>query len=109
MIEIKDDELLNFLMTSDFSDEYSPEELKYLLLKWRYFYRLLNGKNEQLNYLISDMEKEQETIKNNCANQLDSNKKELEQLRHRIFNLKNKKLSLSERITGKIDIKDETE
>lgn|SRR5574343_640267 len=109
MIEIKDDELLNFLMTSDFSDEYSPEELKYLLLKWRYFYRLLNGKNEQLNYLISDMGKEQETIKNNCINQLDSNKKELEQLRHRIFNLKNKKLSLSERITGKIDIKDETE
>ena len=35
--ELTDEEILDFLMTSDFEDSYSPDELKYLLLKWRYF------------------------------------------------------------------------
>ena len=47
--ELKDDEIMDFLMTSDFESEYKPEELKYLLYKWRYFYRLLQGNSERLN------------------------------------------------------------
>jgi hypothetical protein len=31
--ELKDDEILEFLMTSEFEDDYSPTELKYLLVK----------------------------------------------------------------------------
>ena len=46
--ELKDDEIMDFLMTSEFTDDYKPEELKYLLHKWRYFYRLLNGKHERV-------------------------------------------------------------
>ena len=34
-------------MTSDFEGDYSPTELKYLLTKWRYFYRILNGKSDR--------------------------------------------------------------
>ena len=45
--ELTDEEILDFLMTSDFEDSYSPEELKYLLLKWRYFYRLHQGRFEK--------------------------------------------------------------
>ena len=45
--ELLDDEILDFLMTSEFEDNYSPDELKYLLQKWRYFYRLFNGKVER--------------------------------------------------------------
>ena len=45
--ELKDDEILEFLMTSEFEDDYSPTELKYLLIKWRYFYRLKQGNLER--------------------------------------------------------------
>jgi hypothetical protein len=41
--ELKDDDILDFLMTSEFEGDYSPAELKYLLLKWRNFYRIING------------------------------------------------------------------
>ena len=46
--ELTDVEILDFLMTSDFEENFSPDELKYLLLKWRYFYRILHGKNERM-------------------------------------------------------------
>ncbi len=47
--ELKDDEILEFLMTSEFEDDYSPSELKYLLVKWRYFYRLKHGNLERIS------------------------------------------------------------
>jgi hypothetical protein len=47
--ELKDDEILEFLMTSDFEDDYSPTELKYLLTKWRYFYRLQHGNHNRIS------------------------------------------------------------
>ena len=31
--ELSDEDVLNFLMTSEFTDDYSPAELKYLLVK----------------------------------------------------------------------------
>ena len=46
--ELTDTDILDFLMTSEFEDNYSPEELKYLLTKWRYFYRLSHGKYNRL-------------------------------------------------------------
>lgn len=104
MNEINDEEVLNFLMTSDFNEEYSPEELKYLLHKWRYFYRLMKGKNDQLAQVVSSLENEVEIVKNDCINKIDENKKELERLQHTIFNLKNRKLTLKERMSGKIVI-----
>ena len=60
--ELKDDEILDFLMTSDFEDDYSPSELKYLLIKWRYFYRLLHGQSDQK---IIQFESEIKKLKNN--------------------------------------------
>ena len=35
--ELKDDEILEFLMTSEFEGDYSPVELKYLLIKKHYY------------------------------------------------------------------------
>ena len=62
--ELKDDDILDFLMTSEFEGDYSPTELKYLLLKWRNFYRIINGnfdryqsqKEGELLNLNSDIE-----------------------------------------------------
>lgn len=100
--KIEDDELLDFLMTSEFEENYSPDEYKKLLLKWRYFYRLLYGKNEKNNISnkneIEKLNNELEIEKqknNNLTTIINENK-------IKIYELKNKKLSFKERITGKI-------
>lgn len=105
--ELKDDEILEFLMTSDFEDDYSPTELKYLLVKWRYFYRLLYGQLERKTNLtdaeIRDLKESVEQYKIDVANlkaEVDSNK-------NTINYLKNRKLSFKERLTGKIITKED--
>ena len=40
-----DERILNYLMTSDFNDSVSPEDMKYLLSKFRYFYRIVSSKS----------------------------------------------------------------
>lgn len=104
--ELKDDEILDFLMTSDFEDDYSPTELKYLLVKWRYFYRLKNGTLERISVdlegKIQDLEekvKEQEREKINLKIQLADSQNVID-------SMKNRNLSLKERWSGKIILKE---
>lgn len=105
--ELKDDEILNFLMTSDLEDDYSPTELKYLLIKWRFFYRVLQGKYDRnnINYegVIKQLEervKFQESEKINLS--IDSANKQ-----NIIDGMKNRNLTFKERWSGKIIIEDE--
>jgi hypothetical protein len=100
--ELNDQEILDFLMTSDFEGDYSPEELKYLLVKWRYFYRLLNGKLERaVDEIEFNLKKSKEVEESN-----DYKTKNLQQevikKDETIYYLKNKKLNWKERISGKI-------
>jgi len=100
-------EILDFLMTSDFEGNYKPEELKYLLIKWRYFYRLLNGKYELLKTdNEGDLKKSKEEIlsKEQMIKQI---LVENAELKNKINMLKNRDLSWKERIKGKIINKDE--
>ena len=100
--QLNDEDILNFLMTSEFDGDYSPTELKYLLVKWRYFYRLSQGKNEQLkNYTDGEIENLNEEIKlrDNLHNNLLIKVAEKDNLIH---TLKNRNLSLKERFKGKI-------
>ena len=105
--ELTDEEILDFLMTSDFEDSYSPEELKYLLLKWRYFYRLFNGRSdryksdseftiEQLNEQIMSLNNNKIMVEINLAQSEDI-----------INSMKNRKLTWKERFSGKIITKDD--
>ena len=100
--ELSDEEILNFLMTSEFEDNYSPEELKYLLLKWRYFYRVFNGKLERIKEdSISDikmLKDEIQSLKNSIV-VLQTNVANKENL---IDSMKNRKLTWKERFRGKI-------
>ena len=105
--ELSDEEILNFLMTSEFEDNYSPDELKYLLLKWRYFYRLFHGKYERLrDDNISDiniLKNELQSLNNNIINlQVDVASKD-----NLIDSMKNRKLTWKERLTGKIITKED--
>ena len=100
--ELNDQEILDFLMTSDFEGDYSPEEFKYLLFKWRYYYRLLNGKLERVVddkdtdlRKFKDFEEKNSIVIKNLEN-------EILQKDEKIKHLKSKNLSWKERISGKI-------
>ena len=106
--ELNNEDILNFLMTSDLEDQsYSQSELKYLYFKWRYFYRILHGNSERLNV---EMEGNLKSI----SDRLKSKEAEVQILQVKlaekqniIDGMKNRELSLKERIRGKIILKDE--
>ena len=97
---------LNYLMTSDFNEGLTPEQYVELLLRFRYEYRLLSGKN-------SSYEKEMEKLKMEKENlsallyetelKLNSKMALMEDELHNTNNLLNKKLTWKERIFGKIN------
>lgn len=100
--ELKDDEILEFLMTSDFEGDYSPTELKYLLTKWRYFYRILNGRSDR------DVQKLEGDVQS-LENQIKSRDLQIGNLKGEIINkddiittMKNRNLTFKERWSGKI-------
>ena len=105
--ELTDDEILDFLMTSDFEGDYKPEEFRYLLNKWRYFYRILHSRStnssdslqfevKKLNEEIEDLQKKIKYLKfENVEKQ------------NLIDFSKNRKLTFKERISGKIITKNE--
>lgn len=100
--ELKDNEILDFLMTSEFDGDYSPDELKYLLTKWRYFYRISYGSNERdrLYYEgeTNSLKSEIESIKINLTRVMieSADKSNL------IDQMKVRKLTWKERFFGKI-------
>lgn len=105
--ELKDDDILDFLMTSDLEGDYKPEELRYLLFKLRYFYKdiFLRHKN-----LKDDSEFQIKKL----LEEISFSKTKIDELSSiiiskdlKIDGLKNKKLTFKERLTGKITNKDE--
>ena len=100
--ELKDDEILEFLMTSDFEGDYSPTELKYLLTKWRYFYRILNGRSDRdVQKLEGDVQSLESKLKSNDL-QIENLKKEIINKNDIITTMKNRNLTFKERWSGKI-------
>jgi hypothetical protein len=100
--ELKDDEILEFLMTSDFEGDYSPTELKYLLTKWRYFYRILNGRSDRD---VQKLEGDLQTIENQIKTkdlQIGNLKNEIINKDDIITTMKNRNLTFKERWSGKI-------
>jgi len=107
ILELNDEEILDFLMTSELEGDLSPKELKQLILKYRYFYRLLHGKMDRIkNDKDSEIEelKNQVNEKNNQIMFLQMQNVEKEDL---INSMKNRKLTWKERFSGKIITKEE--
>ncbi len=105
--ELKDDEILDFLMTSDFHEDYKPSEFKYLLTKFRYFYRIISDRNRNNIYDSEFREKkmieEIERLKEEISQHQISNA----EIQNKLDLMRNKKLTLKERISGKIKFEDE--
>jgi hypothetical protein len=105
--ELKDEEILDFLMTSDLDGDYKPEELKYLIIKWRYFYRILHSKYESTKGESELLSQQKETDTDFLQNQINQLLAKIVEKDDIINELKQRKLTLKERIKGKIIHKDE--
>jgi hypothetical protein len=108
MYNLSTEEILNYLMTSDFNEGLTPDEYRFLLFQFRNHYRMISGRNENLKSDIvfkSEKIKEVEDLKRKEINNILSQKSDLE---NQISQLKNRKLSWKERWTGKIITQDET-
>lgn len=92
------EELLDYLMSSDFTEDTDPEKLRSLLKSFRYFYRYQSGLMQSLRMDI-DKFKYENNIKSLKLLKLESDIKN-EQLKYN--NLSNRKLSLKERFYGKL-------
>lgn len=101
--ELSDELILDFLMNSDFNDQdYSPEELKYLLVKWRYFFRLFQGRNEQTKMSLEDtILKVEEQLEIKKKSEFDL-QVELAKKEDLFSSIKNRNLTWQERFSGKI-------
>lgn len=102
MMNLSEEEILNFLMTSEFNEGLTPEEFKFLLKKFRNFYRVLRGRFENSVVEISAKQKEIQDIKNDKNVRM--NQLILENNLLKEFNsyLLDKPLSFRERWKGKI-------
>ena len=105
--ELNDEQILDLLMTSEFEVDLSPTEFKFLLRKWRYIYRLLHGRLERDK---DDFEFKIKNLEVNIHSMNEDNYKLLVENAKKddfIDQMKNRKLSFKERLTGKIITKED--
>ncbi len=104
---MNDEDMLDFLMTSDFEEDYSPSDMKSMLKKYRYFYRILHGK---MNLIKIESESEIENLKSTIENRegiIFSLEVDRATLQNEVSALKSRSLTWKERIKGKIIPEDE--
>jgi hypothetical protein len=104
--EMDDEQIFELLMTSDFADGYTSDEWTFLMLKFRYAYRVEQSKHNSTKWKIEILEQKIEGL--DGMNKSYSSK--INDLCSKIDSMKTKlasDLSISERFTGKINWKDE--
>ena len=96
---LTDEELFDYLMTSDYIEDMSSDDFRFLLHKWKYFFRIHYSRINGLVDKVSEKDKEIEVLKG-IIEKLD---KDVVLEKHKYECLKNKKLTWKERISGKIE------
>ncbi len=104
MNHLTENEILDYLMTSEFNEGLTPDEFKFLLMQFRYFYRLMNGKNENMKLQIDTKNRDIMEIKKIHEQNLNSVLYEKANLENKLNMLKSRKLSWSERFSGKLNL-----
>jgi len=103
---LSDNDILDYLMTSDFDDGLTKEEAKFLLLKYRSFYRIMSAKNDNFRNKIDELKTTlSETNELNLI-KINSLNIDIDYLKRQLETEKTRKLTLRERIFG-IKIKTE--
>lgn len=107
---ISEDEVLNYLMTSDFNEGLSPDEFIFLLRKFRNFYRVSYGRNENMKVELECRIKDLEDFRKSRNLEVERylfDKIVAENKVEKMKQLLNRKLSLKERFLGKIIFKED--
>lgn len=102
IFKLNDEEVQDILMTSDFDDIYKPNEFIFLLKKFRNFYRILWSNKENIK---GDAEVEIRILKDELRKLsvvIGELINESEDKNKLIAEMENRKLTLRERISGKI-------
>lgn len=100
--KLNDEDALNMLMTSEFEENYSPMEYKEMLVRYRYFYRILFSRLERMRDDNEfEMNQLRETLEMSEARVLGYEVLCVEK-EEKINQLKNRRLTWKERLTGKI-------
>jgi peptidoglycan hydrolase CwlO-like protein len=92
------DGLLNYLMTSDFHEDWSTKDLKDLLIFFRNEYRKTHSQKKSFIYQIEELDKK---IKQ-YEKQIKEQEIKLEGITRKYTKLNERKLTFRERILGKI-------
>lgn len=94
-------DILDYLMTSDFNEGLNQDESRFLLLKYKNFYRAIYAKNEQLKNQLDELT----TKLNSTDNELNIIKTEYKSVKSdlelKLNKESNRKLTIMERILGK--------
>ena len=106
MQNFSENDILSYLMTSDFNEGLTPDEFKFLLHRFRYHYRLAYGMNHNLKIELEGCKKlleEKELCMKKNINNLNSERINSVEKYNQLIN---RKLTWKERIKGKIIIKE---
>jgi hypothetical protein len=101
-LELTDKELINFLLTSEFEDNFSPEQHKFLLHKFRYFYRLLYAKYESSKFEVETLQQDLDNLKIVMDTSMRRKDNMISDLNEEVKSLRDRKLSIKERFSGKV-------
>jgi hypothetical protein len=100
-----DERLLDYLMTSDFDDNLSPEDLRFLLLKFRNFFRIVSSRITTNELERKRFEFDIEHLKQQKNEEIEHQKNSYDNLLNIYNSIITRKLTLSERFQGKIKLK----
>lgn len=97
MSNLSEAEILDYLMTSDFNEGLTQEECRFLLLRFRYHYRVIFSQKESQKWVIDADKKQISELKS----EIESIERKLKELEEKLNNEENRQLTWKERIKGK--------
>lgn len=102
MNKLSEKEILDYLMTSEFEEGLTPDEFKFLLKKYRYYYRLSIGKNDQLINEVNTLKKLKDEGDKVYFNNIEILNNDKIRLTKCVDRMKKRNLTWKERFSGKI-------
>ena len=101
--DLSEDEILDYLMTSEFGEGLTQDEFRFLLLKLRNFYRVascsITSHKERMEKAISDYIE----IKKFSESRISEIENQKFKVENKLNNILNRKLTWKERLMGKIN------
>ena len=94
-------DILDYLMTSDFNEGLNQDESRFLLLKYKNFYRIIYAKNEQLKNQLDESVMNLNAVKNELNNTKAEYASVKLDLDSKLDKEMNRKLTFMERVIGK--------